>query len=129
MTIEEVIFQRVTTGLASLIATRCYPLNVPQDAPLPAVTYQIISSVPQFSHNGYTNLTETRVQFTALADDYEGLKTLYAALLALFNAVRFATAGGPTVQLARIDNSLDDFDVTDFEPLGRLDVMLIHTTL
>jgi hypothetical protein len=128
MTIEEVIYQRVTTGLASLIGTRCYPLNVPQDVALPAVTYQT-SSVPQFSHSGYTNLTETRVQFTVLAEDYATLKELYATLLALFNAVRFATTGGPTVQLARIDNGLDDFDTTDFEPLNRLDVLLIHTTL
>lgn len=127
MTIEEVIYSRVTTELAGLIDTRCYPLVIPQDAPLPAIAYQIISSDPQISHDGPVNVVETRVQFTIATEDYAAAKEIDTALRTSFNGVRFTTSGGPTVMLAKVDNDLDDFDTADSQPFVRCDVMLWHT--
>lgn len=129
MTIEEVIYQRVTetaTPLAALIESRCFPLAAPQDAAVPSVVYQVVSSVPEFAHDGPTGLVTTRVQFSIVADDYATAKAVYEALTARFNAVRFSTSGGPAVQLAKVDNAFDDPD-SELEPFGRVDVILIHT--
>lgn len=127
MTIEEAIYARITAALGALIGTRCYPLVIPQDASLPAVTYQIISSAPQITHSGSAGIVETRVQFTIAADEYAQTKAVDLALRALFDGVTFEVIGGPAVMLARVDNALDDFEAVNAEPFARCDVILWHT--
>lgn len=53
--------------LAALISDRIYPTFLPQGCQLPAVTYQVISSVPEYSHDG-EGLIETRIQVSCWAN-------------------------------------------------------------
>jgi len=39
-----------TSGITALCSTRIYPIDLPQDTTLPAVTYQIISAVIESNH-------------------------------------------------------------------------------
>ena len=136
-TIEEAVYSRLTTfaGLAALISTRAYPLIVPVDVTLPAVAYQTISVNPQWSHDGPSGLTQTRVQISTVAADYETAKRVDQQVRAAFNAVAFTINLGTQVesvhvQGAFIDNSLDDYDAVNLAPQAapvvRTDVILWH---
>jgi hypothetical protein len=131
-----VVYSRLTTfaGLAALIGTRAYPLVIPLTGTLPAVAYQTISSEPKTSHDGFSGLTQTRVQLTAVAADYATAKEVEQQLRAAFNAVSFTaladtTQPGIEVQGAFIDNSQDDYDDANgiIQPAARIDVILWHT--
>lgn len=139
-TIEEAVYSRLTTfaGLAALISTRAYPLVVPVDAALPAVAYQTISSEPQWSHDGFSGLTQTRVQISTVADDYATAKQVDQQVRTAFNAVSFTISPGTHVasvhvQGAFIDNSLDDFDSVNLAPQAapvvRTDIILWHEAI
>lgn len=70
MSIESNIFDGLTqnSGLNGLIGARVFPhvpRGLPQRAELPAVTYQQISGVSQFTHEGRASITEGRFQFNA----------------------------------------------------------------
>ena len=139
-TIEEAVYSRLTTfaGLAALIGTRAYPLVIPIDATLPAVAYQTISSEPQWSHDGFSGLTQTRVQISTVAGDYATAKRVDQQVRTAFNAVSFTIVLGTQaadvhVQGAFIDNSLDDYDSVNLAPeaapVVRTDVILWHEAI
>lgn len=70
MSIETEIFDGLTgnASLFALINARVFPhvpRGLPQQSQLPAVTYQQISGVSQFTHEGLMPLTEARFQFNA----------------------------------------------------------------
>ena len=126
-TIEEAVVVRMggDAGLTALIGTRLFPLRVPQDADMPAIAYQKISSPKTHSHSGSSHLAQSRIQFTCEADDYATAK-------AVANAVRDCWDGfAGTVDGVRIDSALvqDDRDGWSEEhaaPVVRVDVMVWH---
>ncbi len=130
-TIEEVVYSRLTTfaGLAALISTRAYPLVIPPDVTLPAIAYQTISGEPQWSHDGFSGLTQTRIQITSVAENYATAKQIDQQVRIAFGAVAF-TLLGVKVQGAFVDNTLDDFDPANLAPrpapVVRTDVILWH---
>ena len=50
-------------GLNALIAGRVYPLRLKQNATLPAVVYQRITTAPTYSQEGDSHLDEIQMQF------------------------------------------------------------------
>lgn len=123
MTLEQSVFSRTTTfgETQALIATRCYPLSVPQDAAKPALAYQLISNVPVRGHDGFGNLSRSRVQFSCVANSYEGAKALAVALRHCWESFRGTVLG---VRLAAwVEN---EFDAAPESPVRRLDVIVWH---
>ena len=59
-----------------LVGTRIYPMILPQDPVLPAITYQRISGGQVNSMAGYGGLENPRVQIDVMASTYAGCKTL-----------------------------------------------------
>lgn len=55
-------------AITDLVASRIYPLVREQSAVLPAITYQIISNVPDYSFDGI-GMKNCRVQINCFADD------------------------------------------------------------
>jgi hypothetical protein len=55
------------TGVATLIATRMYPTNLPQACTLPAVTYHVISRTHEPTLKGVAAAGTMRVQFDCWA--------------------------------------------------------------
>lgn len=72
MKIEAALFSRVTTyaGFAALCGTRVYPIVLPQNPTLPAVTFQRISAVREQIFGGSAGLAHPRFQFTVWASTY-----------------------------------------------------------
>ncbi len=86
MSLSESLYAHLTThaGLASLVASRVYPVYRPLEAPLPAVTYQVISAVPPPHPSGSDPpLKSVRVQVDSWG-------ATYASVLAVAAEVRSA---------------------------------------
>lgn len=66
--------------VTSLCGARIYPLLLPDSPVLPSVTYQTISSVPQYTNDGATGFTINRVQIDVWGSGYLSVKTLSEAI-------------------------------------------------
>lgn len=102
------IYTQLTTytGMSALVSTRVYPLLMPQNVTLPAITYQRISGTGQ---HGSSNIREARYQINIWGGTF-------AAVQAIATVVRAAleewTSGGAgaMIRMARIVNELDDYE-------------------
>jgi hypothetical protein len=81
--IEELIYSNLSTAtsVTALVVDRIYPLLMPQDPTLPAVTYQRISDNPINSLSGHGGLDNPRIQIDCWATSYSAVKTLSNAVI------------------------------------------------
>ena len=112
------------SGVATMVGSRVYPQLVPQTAERPAIAYQRISHIPEYSHSGFSSLTRTRFQLTL-----EGNTHLEALSLAL--AVRRALGGktntvGDLTVVTMVENESDGWGDTAQVPVVRMDLMMQH---
>jgi hypothetical protein len=103
--LESAIHQILT---ASLPETRVYPVILPDDPTLPAISYQRISTTRQYSTTGPVALNRVRVQFDCWARSYPEVKQLQVALLAaLENRSAYA---GTAIDSVSLITSADGFE-------------------
>lgn len=81
-------------SVTTAFGTRMYPLRLPQAVEYPAATYQLISSIPEYSLEGSSNLNEGRVQFDVYAETYDALIAASEALKAALDGERSDAIGG-----------------------------------
>lgn len=106
-----------------LIDGRLYPLRIPQDAALPALAYQLISAVPHYAHGeGDVGLRRDRVQITAQASDYAGIRALLDAVDAVVSGYR-GVVGGTHFQAMFVANVRDDWGDRFERGVGQMDVI------
>lgn len=74
------------SDVLAITSTRIYPGHLKQDATLPAITYRIISDIPENHITGAGELTTARIQLDCYA-------ATYAAAMALKEKVRLAIDG------------------------------------
>lgn len=105
MTLAENVHGHLTIhpGLVALIGARCYPLRLPQNPTLPAVTYQRISSVHNPTHDGDTGLRTVRWQVSCWATTYKAAEAVVAQVVDACNGWADARPG----EAAFIENQLD----------------------
>lgn len=99
-----VTYLKTVAGLTALISTRIYAFAIPQEATLPCVTYQRISTPRYPSHDtsgASGNLSRPRVQFDAWATTYSSAKAITDQLRAALNGKKGST-GGVTLQGALV---------------------------
>ncbi len=70
MTLTDALFDHLTAapGVAALIGGRCYRFTLPQEPTLPALTYFRVDTVPEYSHDGDSNLDHPRFQVSCWAE-------------------------------------------------------------
>lgn len=108
MAIETAIWQILAddSGVGTLCGDRIYPIGVPQDGTLPAVTYQQIAGPRDHTFSGASGLVVAFYQVTSWA-------TTYAAAKGLSEAVRAAlddyagTVDEIWVKNCRVENEVD----------------------
>lgn len=111
------IFEFLSAGLS--VGERVYPLALPQDVELPAITYQVISDLPTISHSTaqdsptWTGVEHgfTRVQFNCYGSDYDEAQALCDELRAYAVGYR-GYWGDVEVDSVIPDIRLDDWDET-----------------
>jgi len=128
-TIEEAVVDRMMayTALTTLIAARLYPLVIPQDAPLPAIAYQKISSPKTQAHPGSSHLAHSRFQFTIDAETYSSAKAVATAVKNCWNSFQ-GTVDGVRIDHCSIENDSDTSGERQavVTPVVRIDVLMWH---
>jgi hypothetical protein len=125
MTIESGLYGELTgdAGVAAIVSTRVYPLQVPQDVSMPAIAYQRISGRPEYAHDGDSGLKRARFQFTCQHTTVIGVKALAAAVIAALSGAS-GLMDDTTVDAIFIENESDwrseGFDM----PIVRVDAMV-----
>lgn len=115
MSLAAGVFEFLSDGLS--IGERIYPLTLPQDVTLPALTYRIVSDEPTISHSTdqqsptFTGIRHafTRVQFDAYADTYDDADALRDELVTVAVGYR-GLWGEEEIDSVRPDIRLDDFE-------------------
>lgn len=76
--LEQALYTRLSgfAGLTALVSTRIYPLVLPQNPTLPAVTYQRIDGLREEGIAGSHGLAHPRIQIDAWASSYTSAKAV-----------------------------------------------------
>ena len=95
--------------LAALIGTRLYPLILPQDPTVPAITFQWISGQRAHAADGAVGLASPRVQFDCWAETYLDVEATFEALRKRLDGFQGA-AGTSRIQGAFFETERDSYD-------------------
>ena len=107
-TIEAAIFKSLTedSSISTIIGTRLFPLVIPQDGSMPAITYQQISGDRDHVLSGPTGFTKNRYQFNCWATTYGGAKRLFEALRIFWDGFS-GTVLTIAIQCVQMENEID----------------------
>lgn len=116
---------RADAGLSALVGARIYPVQLPQRATLPALTYTRVSrsatrhrSSPRAGHH------RSRIQFDVWANDYGGV---LAARSALFDAMGALTrTGEPRIDVSLVQDDRDALEAESGRWRAIVDYMISH---
>jgi hypothetical protein len=90
MSIETSLYTALTTDadIKRIVNTRVYPVVMPQDVTLPAVSYQRMSASPLNTLNGYAGMKNAHVVINSWARTYDEAKELAGHVHTAMDAVR-----------------------------------------
>lgn len=100
------------TRFTSLARDRLYPVLLPKDPQLPAVTYQRITTRRDYTTTGAVALERIRLQFDIWARTHKQAKQLQAALVAILedrSIYATAFADGSYIDAIMLDTATDGF--------------------
>lgn len=106
--LEAALFALLTSfsGVTALCGTRVFPLLLPTNATLPAITWHVVSSVPK-STFGTSGMIRTRVQFDCWGNEYTDALALRIALISALNGYTGTLTNGLFVQNAERVQNID----------------------
>lgn len=135
MRIEAAVSQYLAAqpGITQLIGDRIYPVKLPQDPVMPAVTYHRISTAPVKTLDGANpSYQRVRLQFSCWGEDDPGRSSGYASAKAVAAQIRKVlqdyrgTMGGIEVLYIDVDGERDLYeDETDSYHVP-IDVIVTH---
>ena len=109
--------------VSGLVGTRIYPLQIPQEASLPAIAYQRISGRATYTQGGDSGPEWARIQLTCHGATYSAVKALAAAVRAALSGATGAM-DDVTVQGTFVENDRDGWGGTFELPVVRMDVVV-----
>lgn len=130
MRAEKVVYDLLTgsEAVTALVGLKIYPGLIPQNTTMPAVSYELISSVdiPPINAQAGGVILRSRVQVSALARTYAEVKTIQEAIR---RALLFKSGLIAGVQVNAITRELIGSDERDDESglyMQGVDFLLIH---
>lgn len=130
MRAEKVVYDLLTgsEAVTALVGLKIYPGLIPQNTTIPAVSYELISSVdiPPINAQAGGVILRSRVQVSALARTYAEVKTIQEAIR---RALLFKSGLIAGVQVNAITRELIGSDERDDESglyMQGVDFLLIH---
>ena len=96
------------TSISALIGSRIYPVLLPEDSTLPAMTYHVIggASMPTLSTSGMQRM---RMQFDCWGQTYDDAATLRSTLISALNGYQGTLSDGTNLQFAQLIGPGTDF--------------------
>jgi hypothetical protein len=100
---------RADAGVMAVVSERIFPVLLPENATLPALTYHVVggSSAPTFATSG---MQKVRIQFDCFARSYLDADRARDALRQSLYGYRGTLADGTFLQNAELIQSVDFFD-------------------
>lgn len=95
--------------LGGLVGTRVYPVKLPQDPTVPAMTYQWISGERHHAASGAVGLASPRIQFDCWAKTYLEAESMLEALRKRLDGFS-GTAGASKIQGAFFETERDSYE-------------------
>lgn len=130
MSLETAIISLINADvtLVGLLSTRWYPLRLPENPTYPSGTYQQISDLNISSHQGNSNLADTRLQLTIWTTKYSDGVTIRDELKRVLRDFK------GTVGSDRLDRVEWANDLTMLEPETQkhqrvIDLLVWHNTV
>jgi len=100
-------------ALTALISTRLNPVRIPQESAFPAVSYQLISEVPNPTKSGHSRTEFARVQVNAYGTSLSSAQAVASAIRTAFEAVTLpGTFNGIKCQTLEYDGENQTADDT-----------------
>ena len=125
MSIAEAL-RKLIVDAATTAGARVYPLALPPDPTLPAVSYTRISTPRTRSLTGFSHLAWPRFQFTAWAVTYAAAKVLVDEIIVALDDYS-GTVDGVVIQSSHIENEMSMYEpITGFYGMP-LDFVIAHT--
>lgn len=106
-------------GVSALVGARIYPLILPQRVTLPAIRYQVISTIPQPTHNGASGLRQYRIQLSVHAATYSAAQAVAEALHTALDAKKAVFGSGTSCTVA---NDVPGYDEESGQYMRHVDV-------
>lgn len=114
MNIEEAIYSYLkdNAGLAALVSDRIYPLTMPQNCTMPAVTYRKVSGPRIHTMGTDPGLAYPRFQFSCWGSSYSSAKNVAKKVQAALQDYKGQMGGalGVVVQASIMENELDLYE-------------------
>lgn len=109
--IEQGLYTLISTDptISGMIATRVYPILLPEKPVLPAMTYGVVGGAgdPTFETSG---LIKLRMQFDCWGTNYSDAAQLRKALVKLLNGYGGVLSDGTNLQLAEFIQPVDFYE-------------------
>ena len=118
MTVETDVVTRLEVAVP-LVASRVYPLLLPQSPTLPAIVYLKVSGMRVQSHNGDSALQHPRFQFSCWAETY-------TEALAVAEQVRMALQGLTAAGVGIYETAHDFYDTDTGWYHAPVDITIWH---
>lgn len=92
MSLETEIYSRLSgyANLTAIVGTKIYPLLLPQEVALPAVTYFKVSDIPVHAMGSDADIKTARFQISCWAEKYEEVKSVEVQVKAALSRYRSA---------------------------------------
>jgi hypothetical protein len=123
MSLESEVYSRLSgfAGLTALVSTRIYPLRLPQDTTLPAVTFTRLSASRLSAMGSDPGLVRARVQYDAWTEGsgaFDGARAIAEQIRAALQ--RWRTTSGTIVQDSFLESEVELYEA---------DVSTVHVVL
>jgi hypothetical protein len=127
-TIEEGLYAALTNTsgrVYGLVGTRVYPLTIPQEATLPAISYQRVSGPREPAHDGAMGIAQARIQVTITAEAYRTAKDVATSIRDLF-PFQGILGGLVDVFVGEVENEVDGYGAQIEAPTVRMDLWFMY---
>jgi hypothetical protein len=128
MGIESAIITRLNavTDITYIVSNRIYADTLPDGSTLPAIVYQLISTIPYSALTEDTGLFQSRVQFNLIADSKTETISLSEAMKTALQRYKGAVSD-ITILDARLENIFDQsYDITTDQTARVADFLFIY---
>lgn len=111
--IEEAVYALLAgeSEVTDIVSTRIYPNKIPQNAALPAITYQLITGGRSRNLDGRCGAGTARFQINCWSETYDEVKDMQAAIVGTKASPTIddyrGTIGGHQIQSVRVEDERD----------------------